>query len=200
MRVRVRDRVRVSCDQYWPALLELLGDPAGATVAGPARDHLEACGRCRSEVAGLVLASYAVRRTFAEAARARPPADAWPQLVKRIQRAPARPGRAASPILALALGAGLATGLLLPLGAMPGGRTMPIVIQEQGLDPAAITAAERRDAQDEARRLRAAAVAGKGATSPTDTGPVRAIPIRYEQDTARDSPAALPRPFSTSVE
>ena len=186
------------CRRHRDALLGLLEDPAGTALPDAARVHLDACRQCRERLSELVLTGYVVRRSLAVASRARPSGDAWPRLRARLLRRSRTPGRASSPILGLALSAGLAASLLLPLGVVnlgsPQDRTRPLSIHEAGLDPAAIQAAGRRDAEDEARRLRETMRAGKEARSSDDNGRPRAKLILYEPATALDRRSSKPRP------
>jgi hypothetical protein len=137
-------RLDGDCVQYRPALLGLLEDPIGVTVAVAARAHLGVCTRCRTEVADAVLLGIGLRRAMAEAAAACPPPDAWPQLRDRVQRGRARPrpGRMASPVTGLALSAGMSIAMLIPLG-LPVSDTQPV--HEAGIKPAVATAPGDRD-------------------------------------------------------
>lgn len=147
-----------ACHRHWPALVDLLEDPLGGRLPSGARAHLDVCAVCHAEFGQLVLAGHTVRRAFAEACDAQPSSSAWLRLRARIQRRPPGLGRAASPILGVALSAGLSAALLLPLGAMRLGAApdsgQPPAIMEAGLDAAAIIAAGRRDAEGEARYWR----------------------------------------------
>jgi hypothetical protein len=167
------------CVHHRAALLDLVEDPTGRELAAPARTHLDTCVTCRGELADLVLMSFAVGRSLAEAREARPPADAWPRLRGRLSREQRHqpPGRASSPVLGLMLAAGLAVALLVPLGRPVASSQL---IHEAGVNPAAIKAAGYRDAEDEARRLRATVNAGKEASSGNENSRARAELIRYE--------------------
>jgi hypothetical protein len=173
------------CVRHRHALLGLLEDPLGGELTAGDRAHLETCGSCRAEVEDAVLIGVAVRRTLAEARVARPPADAWPRLRSRIerQRATPHPGRAASPVLGVALAASLAIALLIPLG-LSGTSRAPI--HEAGVDPAAITAAGHREAEAEARQLRATILAGKEASSNDDLSRAREALLRQEAAPVRE--------------
>src|SRR4029079_15158623 len=83
-----------------------------------ARAHLDSCSACRAELQDAVLMGIAVRRTMADAAVAVPPAEAWPRLRRRLERNRPAPGlgRAGSPLVGVAMAAGLAIALLVPLG------------------------------------------------------------------------------------
>jgi hypothetical protein len=167
------------CIRHRPALLDLLEDPMGFQLGAPARAHLDSCATCRGELADLVLMSFAVGRSLAEARAARPPDDAWPRLKGRLsrQRRSQTPGRAASPVLGLVLAAGIAVALLVPLGRPVASSQL---IHEAGVDPAAIRAAGYRDAEDEARRLRATVTAGKEASSGNENSRARVELVRHE--------------------
>lgn len=192
------------CRRHCDALFGLLADPAGANLPAAARAHLDTCPSCHERCSELLLAGHAVRRAFADTPMAHASGDAWPRLRARIQRRSPTPGRASSPILGMALAAGLATSLLLPLGvvnlAVPHVRAPQAAIHEAGLDPAAILAAGRRDAEDEARRLRETARAGREAMSADDHGRGREAMLRYELATAADARSSTPRPSPAWVE
>jgi hypothetical protein len=163
------------CVRNRPALLELLADPTGAVLTPPARAHMERCASCRVELADVVLMGIAVRRFLAEAREAQPPSDAWPRLrgrLSRQRRTPAQ-GRAASSVLGLALAAGLAVATLVPLGLS---LASPHALNETGVNPAAIRAADQRDGAAEALLMRAAALKGREAYS--TFGPVVPSPLR----------------------
>jgi hypothetical protein len=149
-----------SCVRYRPALLDLLADPTGAALPPRARAHLDGCAACHLEFTDTVLMGMAVRRSLAPAREALPPGDAWPRLRNRLsrQRRTQTPGRAASPLLGVALATGLAIATLVPLGLR---LASPHVLHEAGVDPAAIRAADHRDAADEARLMRASAIRGR---------------------------------------
>jgi hypothetical protein len=167
------------CVRYRPALLDLLEDPLGFELSGTARAHLDTCATCRDELADLVLMSFAVGRSLAEARAARPPDDAWPRLKGRLsrQRRSETAGRASSPVLGLVLAAGIAVALLVPLGRPVASSQL---IHEAGVNPAAVRAADHRDEEYEARSLRATVRAGKEITQDIDRSRSRADLIRYE--------------------
>jgi hypothetical protein len=186
------------CVRHRPALLDLLEDPRGLALTPGDRAHLDVCPRCRAELEHAVLMGVAVRRTLAEAQDARPPADAWPQLRTRIerQRAAPRPGRASSPVLSVALAASLAIALLIPLG-LPGSSRE--AIHEAGVDPAAIRAAGHRDAEAEARQLRATILAGKEASSNDDRSRAREELIRQEAAPVREWRTPFRNPLNATA-
>ena len=167
------------CVHHRAGLLDLLEDSTGPQLTDPARAHLDTCATCRGELADLVLMSFAVGRSLAEAREARPPADAWPRLRGRLSRQQRHqpPGRASSPVAGLMLAAGLAVVLMVPLGRPAASSQL---IHEAGVNPAAIKAAGYRDAEDEARRLRATVTAGKEASSGSENIRARVELIRYE--------------------
>ena len=192
------------CRARRDALLALLDDPLGAGLEPDARDHLDACDRCRSEVGELVLAGRRVRTALAEAAIAEPPATAWPRLRARIGCRTPSLGRAASPVLGLALATSLAAALLLPLGYGP---LLPVrgapgssVIHEAGLDPAAVAAAGRRDEAAEFARLRTNALAARVASSERPDGRAWTALIRAELVPERAPKPAAPRSLAAAVE
>jgi hypothetical protein len=180
------------CRRLRPALLQLIEDPSGTSLTAAARAHLERCERCHADVAEVVLAGIAVHRSLAPARESRPAADAWPRLRTRVTRRSASPGRAASGVHGIALSAGLAMAMLVPLG-LPLARGH--VVHEAGIDPAAIRAAGYRDAEDEARHLRAIILAGKEASSDDDNGRARVDLIRDEMAPVPDwhAPSRSPR-------
>lgn len=173
------------CTVIEDLLEDLLVDPPGGDRTAAHRGHLDRCACCRKEIEDAVLMGIAVRRTMAAARLARPPGDSWPSLRSRIerQRAAPRRGRAASPVLGAALAAGLAIALLIPLGLTVSSREP---IHEAGVDPAAIAAAGHRDAEAEARYVRAAILAGKEASSDDDIDRAREALLRVETDPARE--------------
>jgi hypothetical protein len=198
-----------ACRRHRPELLVLLEDPLGRALDPAARAHLDACATCREEIGGLVLAGRLIERVLAAPADAAPAdaapgADSWPRLRARIARRPVRLGRAASPILGLAMGAGLAVALLLPIGAMryqaADVSTAPAVFHEAGLDPDAIIAAGLRDAEEEARWLRAMALAGKEAAGQEMSNTAREALIRMETALEPDLNTRAPRSSAASVE
>jgi hypothetical protein len=186
------------CVRHRRALLGLVEDPLGLELTPGDRAHLEVCPRCRAEIEHAVLVGVAVRRTLAEAQAADPPADAWPRLRTRIerQRAAPRPGRASSPVLGVALAASLAVALLIPLG-LPGSSRE--AIHEAGVDPAAIRAAGHRDAEAEARQLRATILAGKEASSDDDHSRAREALIRQETAPVREWRTPFRRPLNATA-
>ena len=116
------------CRRHRPGLLALLEDPLGGQLAPAARGHLDACAACRAEFGQLVLAGFVVRRAFDADPLPEPSALAWRRLRARVDRREPSRGRAASPVLGLALGAGLAVTLLLPLGALHVGGSAPLPV------------------------------------------------------------------------
>jgi hypothetical protein len=172
-------RLGGECAEHRPGLLGLLEDPLGRTLTAAARAHLERCAECRADLTDAVLMGVAVARSMADARTATPTADAWPRLRTRIERQRATPriGRPGSSVMSVALAAGLAIALLIPLG-MPVSSRAPM--HEAGVDPAAIKAAGHRDAEGEARQLRATILAGKEASSDDDLSRAREELIRRE--------------------
>ena len=168
-----------SCASYRADLLGMLDDRIGSHLARGARDHLDGRDACRMELSATLLTSVSVSRSLRAAAAAQPPDDAWPRLRTRIlrQRAVRRPGREASPIVGLAVGAALAMALLVPI-ARPDASTA--ALHEAGIDPAAIRAAGYRETQTEVRELRARVLAGKEASSDDDVSRARVDLIRQE--------------------
>src|SRR5438552_11035202 len=127
------------CGRHRPALLALLEDPSGSDIAPAARDHLEGCARCRSEVSGIVLAGLAVRRAFAGAAASTPPDDDWPRLRRRLERRPARLPAFASSVAGLLMAAAMASALVVST-AMPAATRDPGGLEVlEPVSPAAIT-------------------------------------------------------------
>lgn len=193
-----------ACRRQQGELLALLDDVTSAALPVATRAHLDACGPCRVEFGGLVLAGIAVRRGLVDARRADPPATAWPRLRARVQRRTPTTGRVGSPILGLALGAGIATSLLLPLGVVRYGEAptapRPTAIHEAGLDPAAILAAGRRDAAGESRWLRANALAGREVSSGGQIMREGTDLIRAELNEETGRRMSQPRAFGVSVE
>jgi anti-sigma factor RsiW len=112
------------CDRLRPVLLGVLSHPDRTELTAAARDHLEMCGRCRAEIEGMVLAGVAIRRTFAGAASAAPPDDAWPRLRQRLARPAQRVPIFASSLAGLILAVGMATALIVP-ATLPTATTGP---------------------------------------------------------------------------
>jgi len=190
---------RGDCVRRRAALLELVEVPAGGALTPGDRAHLESCARCRAEITDLALTAAALRRSFAATRDAEPGEDAWPALRARLlrQRGAGSAGRAASPLAAVVLAAGLAVAMLLPYGLPLAG---PQVIHEAGIDPAAIMAAGRREAEVEARQLRALVLAGKEASSTDGPNRARMELIRFEVLPV-SAPRTPPRgPASASVQ
>ena len=191
--------LRSDCVRRRAALLGLVEDPAGAALTPGDRAHLESCARCRAEIADLALTAAALRRSFAAARDAEPGKDAWPGLQARLlrQRGVRSAGRVASPIAAAIMAAGLAVAMLVPYG-LP--REGPQTIHEAGIDPAAIRAAGRREAEDEARQLRALVLAGKEASSTDGPNRARLELIRYEALPVSAPRTQLRGPFRATVQ
>ena len=188
---------RGECDRQRLALLELLDESRGAGAPLVAWDHLNRCHGCRTEFEQLVLMGASVRRARAADPAARLGADAWLRLRARVIRPPdGRSGRAASPALGAALAAGIAIAMLAPLGFVTDGRR---AVHEAGVDPVAIRAAGRRDADDEARQLRATLIAARLAASRDGASQARLQRIRSETQAGAGRPAPTRRPLSASA-
>jgi len=200
----VSPRAPAGCRTYRQVLLSFLEDPLGGDLSQDARSHLDGCPACRADLVDVLLMGRTVRAALASPPDLEPTADAWLRLRARIARRPASVGRAASPVLGLAMAAGLAVALLLPVGAMRVGSgdtpAAPVVLHEAGLDPAAIIAAGVRDAEAEASRLRATARAGKEVIEQQTNTSARAALIRMETTLEPDPHSRAPRSYAASVE
>jgi hypothetical protein len=186
------------CFRVQSALVELLDDPLGEGLDPDSRAHLESCPACRDEITAAMLTSRRLRQTFTMTGTPTPDADAWPRLRDRVLRARAiaRVGRAASPVLGLALSTGLAVALMVPLAA----RSAPAGARDEaGVLPAAIRAAGARDAADEARQLRATSRVGKEASSDDADTRARAVLIRLETAPVTDWGSTARNPRSTAA-
>lgn len=109
-----------------------------------ALDHLDRCRGCEWEVEATALAITALRRLWAEAQRAEPPADAWSRLRMRLERPRVPVWRWRTSIGGLLVGTGLVAALLAPVGILA---PRPAILQEYGFDPefsAALQLAEQR--------------------------------------------------------
>jgi hypothetical protein len=131
------------CRRYRPALLDFVDRGEITPDTGPALAHLERCQPCTDQLETTVMAITALRRIGEDAARAEPPADAWPRLRARLDRW--RPLRWAimSPTTGTAMSLAIVALLVVPLRF--GGMTQPTngPVAVPATDSAA-TAVERR--------------------------------------------------------
>lgn len=74
------------CRRHRPALLDFVDHGEITPATSQALAHLDRCQPCTDELETTVMAITALRRIGDDAARAEPPADAWPRLRARLDR------------------------------------------------------------------------------------------------------------------
>jgi hypothetical protein len=152
---------------------------------GPSVDlalgHLDACDRCRRELAEVLVAITALRRIADQAGAARPADDVWARIRSRIDR-PSAPAWVARVSMGSFIVATAAAAMFLAPSVTPG--RSGAILEEAGTDPAAV-AAERRATAASDRQIELRFLADR-MPGPSLPGPWRGATPRIDPDRGRD--------------
>jgi anti-sigma factor RsiW len=154
-------RMPRSCVVHRAALLDFVDGQPRTAASAAALSHLERCGACEEELAGIVRTLAALRRLGQTTLLVEPPGHAWPTLKARITARRADRWMPRFSVAGLALSAALAVMISLPATISPGGADWSYTEHRTGR-------------QEEARPVRSAVQRSSGRQAVTPLGGVAA--------------------------